>query len=150
MGYQAIYLLAQYDDVAKNIALALHMALIDLYEAKNWLNQGDHYLRSLFTLTQRYRFSNINRTDLMEQNEKAKVAVEKYGAVPPDILDGTRRSRFSPPLFNRELHIGGEDSAGDKELNDSGIDIFVPAESELEDVLQQSGQDEDDRHAEGK
>jgi integrating conjugative element protein (TIGR03761 family) len=52
LGFMAVYLLADYDDLARKLILAHHTALIDRVTLENWLNEGAHVLRSLFSLSQ--------------------------------------------------------------------------------------------------
>lgn len=134
LGYLAIYVLAQYDEIVRKAMLARHIALVDLITRDHWLEQGDHFMRSLLTLVSRYWYSGTTRKDFLENNAAAQAAITKYGEVPPDIMDGTRRSRFSPPLHARleeELDENSEDSAGDEQVEGS-LTVIVPAESELD------------------
>ncbi|MEQ9850809.1 PFL_4669 family integrating conjugative element protein, partial [Pectobacterium aroidearum] len=101
LGFMAVYLLADYDDLARRLILAHHTALIDRSTLERWLNDGAHALRSLFSLAQQYRYSGTRRDDFAANNAAARAAVEKYGELPQDVLEGTRRSRFAPPLIRR-------------------------------------------------
>ena len=92
----AVYLLADYDDLARRLILAHHTALIDRSTLERWLNDGAHSLRSLFSLAQQYRYSGTTRDDFAAKNAAARAALEKYGELPQDVLEGTRRSRFAP------------------------------------------------------
>ena len=53
LGFAAVYLLADYDDIARKLILAHHTALIDRSTLERWLNEGAHALRSLFSLKAR-------------------------------------------------------------------------------------------------
>ncbi|MGE0373356.1 MAG: PFL_4669 family integrating conjugative element protein [Gammaproteobacteria bacterium] len=101
LGFMAVYLLADYDDLARRLILAHHTALIDRSTLERWLNDGAHALRSLFSLAQQYKYSGAQRDDFAANNAVARNAREKYGELPQDILEGTRRSRFAPPLTRR-------------------------------------------------
>ena len=46
LGFMAVYLLADYDDLARKLILAHHTALIDRSTLERWLNDGAHALRS--------------------------------------------------------------------------------------------------------
>ena len=48
LGFAAVYLLADYDDIARKLILAHHTAFIDRSTLERWLNEGAHALRSLF------------------------------------------------------------------------------------------------------
>lgn len=101
LGFMAVYLLADYDDLARRLILAHHTALIDRSTMERWLNDGAHALRSLFSLAQQYKYSGAQRDDFAANNAVARAAREKYGELPQDVLEGTRRSRFAPPLVRR-------------------------------------------------
>lgn len=101
LGFMAVYLLADYDDLARRLILAHHTAMIDRRTLERWLNEGAHALRSLFSLAQQYRYSGTQRDDFAANNAAARVAREKFGELPQDVLEGTRRSRFAPPVIRR-------------------------------------------------
>ncbi|WWL67649.1 TIGR03761 family integrating conjugative element protein [Burkholderia pseudomallei] len=101
LGFMAVYLLADYDDLARRLILAHHTAMIDRRTLERWLNDGAHALRSLFSLAQQYRYSGTQRDDFAANNAAARAAREKFGELPQDVLEGTRRSRFAPPIVHR-------------------------------------------------
>jgi integrating conjugative element protein (TIGR03761 family) len=101
LGFKAVYLLADFDELARRLILAHHTALIDRNTLERWLDGGAHALRSLFSLAQQYRFSGATRADFAAMNAVARGAIEKFGELPREILDGSRRSRFAPPLAQR-------------------------------------------------
>lgn len=101
LGFMAVYLLAEFDDLARNLILAHHTALIDRHTLERWLEEGSHELRSLFSLAQHYRYSGAKRDDFAAKNAVARAALEKFGELPQDVLEGTRRSRFAPPIIRR-------------------------------------------------
>ncbi|ABM31167.1 TIGR03761 family integrating conjugative element protein [Paracidovorax citrulli] len=101
LGFMAVYLLADYDELARKLILAHHTALIDRSTLERWLNEGAHALRSLFSLAQQYRYSGCTRDDFAAKNAAARAALEKYGELPQDVLEGTRRSRYAPPIVRR-------------------------------------------------
>lgn len=101
LGFMAVYLLADYDDLARRLILAHHTAMIDRRTLERWLNEGAHALRSLFSLAQQYRYSGTKRDDFAANNAAARAAREKFGELPEDVLEGTRRSRFAPPIVRR-------------------------------------------------
>ncbi|MDR2112559.1 MAG: TIGR03761 family integrating conjugative element protein [Candidatus Accumulibacter sp.] len=101
LGFKAVYLLADFDELARRLILAHHTALIDRNTLERWLNEGAHALRSLFSLAQQYRYSGATREDFRLMNAVARGAVEKFGELPQEILDGSRRSPFAPPLAPR-------------------------------------------------
>lgn len=103
LGFMAVYLLAEYDDLARRLILAHHTALIDRRTLERWLNDGAHALRSLFSLAQQYKPSGVKRNDYDSNTPSALRARERFGNVPGDVLEGSRRSRFAPPLLRRPV-----------------------------------------------
>ena len=101
LGFAAVYLLADYDDVVRKLILAHHTALIDRSTLERWLNDGAHALRSLFSLAQQFRYSGTTRDDFAAKNAAARAALEKFGELPQQVLEGTHRSRFAPPIARR-------------------------------------------------
>ena len=101
LGFMAVYLLADYDDLARKLILAHHTALIDRSTLERWLNHVAHALRILFSPAQQSRYSGATRDDFASKNAVARAALEKFGELPQDMLEGTRRSRFAPPIARR-------------------------------------------------
>jgi integrating conjugative element protein (TIGR03761 family) len=100
-GFMAVYLLTQYDDLARRLLLAHHTALIARRDMERWLNEGAHVLRSLFGLVQQYRFSGATRDDFAANNARAREARELLGELPQEVLEGTLRAEFAPPIIRR-------------------------------------------------
>ena len=101
LGFLAVYLLAEFDEIARRLILAHHTALIDRHTMERWLDEGAHLLRSTFALAQQYRYTGTQRDDYAANNAAARTAKAKYGELPQDVLEGTRRSRFAPPIIRR-------------------------------------------------
>lgn len=118
LGFAAVYLLADYDDIARKLILAHHTALIDRSTLERWLNEGAHALRSLFSQAQQYRYSGCTRDDFASKNAAARAALEKFGELPEDVLEGTRRSKFAPPIVRRGLQQRVESPAAAPAPND--------------------------------
>ncbi|WP_372178664.1 PFL_4669 family integrating conjugative element protein [Xanthomonas axonopodis pv. phyllanthi] len=128
LGFMAVYLLADYDELARKLILAHHTALIDRSTLERWLNEGAHALRSLFSLAQQYRYSGCTRDDFAARNAAARAALEKFGELPQDVLEGTRRSRYAPPIVRRSA-LGRTARASD----DAG-DAATPAPAAIDGV----------------
>lgn len=130
LGFMAVYLLADYDELARRLILAHHTALIDRGTLDRWLREGAHALRSLFALAQRYQYSGTQRDDFAANNAAARQALEKYGPLPQDVLEGTRRSRFAPPVVRRSGLRADQDtgdrtsatSEGEAEASDESLE----------------------------
>jgi len=137
LGFMAVYLLAEYDDLARRLILAHHTALIDRSHLERWLAEGAHGLRSLFSLAYQYRYSGCTRDDFAANNAAARAALEKYGPLPQEVLEGTRRSRYAPPIVRRsplaaQPHRATSDDAEDN-LSSDERDTLSAADAEFED-----------------
>jgi integrating conjugative element protein (TIGR03761 family) len=138
LGFLAVYLLAQYDELARRLLLAHHTAMIDRRTLERWLDEGAHLLRSTFTLAQQYRYSGTQRDDFAANNAAARAAREKYGEVPRDVLEGIRRSRFAPPIIRRSRV-----SAADSSDLHASAETAAPSDGALHDDALPSSADED-------
>lgn len=96
--FGGLYVLADYDELARRALLAQHTALIDPPTLDRWLEEGAHQLRSLFGLVQPYRSSGVCRDDFAAGNAKALRAREQFGELPQPVLDGSQRARHAPAL----------------------------------------------------
>src|SRR3989344_4456219 len=106
----------QVDQVLADVPPALsigenHTALIDRSTLERWLNEGAHALRSLFSLAQQYRYSGCTREDFAAKNAAARMALEKFGELPAEVMVGSLRSRFAPPIARRGGGTGADVAA---------------------------------------
>jgi len=137
LGFLGIYLVADYDELVRKTILAHHTALIDRPTMMHWLDDGGHHLRSLFTLVQFYRYSGAKRDDFAANNAVARSALEKFGPLPQDILEGTRRSRYAPAIRRDQLprNVSVEDDDGEDMTAEVSEDkLFEGAEAPEEDA----------------
>ena len=119
LGFQAVYLLTHYDEIVRRILLTQHVGLIGRRDMEMWIDEGAAVLRRLFGLAQLYKYSGAARDDFAANNAKAEAArkmYERYGEIPQDILEGTRRSNFAP------LIIRGQPPAEEQEHFDDGLE----------------------------
>ena len=72
LGFKVVYLLADFDELARRLILAHHTALINRNTLERGLNDGAHALRSLFSLAQQYRYFGATREDFAAMNAVAR------------------------------------------------------------------------------
>ncbi len=121
LGFKAVYLLTNYDELARRILLAQHVGLVGRRDMEVWLDEGASVLRSLFGLAQSYQFTGATRDDFAANNARAEAArkmYEKFGEIPQDILEGSRRSNFAPPITRGRSDGDADDDADRVELED--------------------------------
>jgi hypothetical protein len=49
-------------------------------------------------MSTQYRFTGVTRDDMAANNEKARSAIDKYGELPQDILEGRTRAKHAPKI----------------------------------------------------
>ncbi|PWU32052.1 TIGR03761 family integrating conjugative element protein [Pseudomonas sp. RW407] len=124
LGFKAVFLLTSYDEIVRRILLAQHVGMIGRRDMELWIDEGARVLRSLFGLAQLYRYSGASRDDFAANNAKAEQArqmYERYGDMPQDILEGSRRSPFAPPITRGQPQVR-EEQSDDHEHEDVGED----------------------------
>lgn len=112
IGFKAAALLAGYDEIVRRILLGHHVGLIGRRDMEAWIDEGAALMRKLFGLAQLYKYSGAARDDFAANNAKAEAArkmYERYGELPQDILEGTRRSNFAPPIIRGQPVIEDEE-----------------------------------------
>ena len=98
LAYQAAYLLADFDKLARHVQMARHYGLIAREQTEQLLNQGAKVIRSILSRVDDWKFTGATRDDVAANNPKAIAAREKMGDCPQEILAGEKRSRYAPPL----------------------------------------------------
>ncbi|KIH80551.1 PFL_4669 family integrating conjugative element protein [Pseudomonas batumici] len=107
LGFLAVYLLIDYDNIVRRLLLAHRTALMGRREMERWINAGGHVLRSLFGLAQQFKLSGTTREDFIANNAVAREARERFGELPTDVLEGTRRCEFAPAIIRRRVNDEG-------------------------------------------
>lgn len=129
LGYIGVYLLTEYDTLARRILLAHHTALIGRKLMEQMLDRGAHEIRSCYGLAQQYRHAGVTRDDIAANNARARDAIEKFGQLPQDVLQGTVRSSYAPALPQLR---GGLDAAAEMGADDSVLEQSTATELEDE------------------
>ncbi|EIG1054394.1 TPA_asm: TIGR03761 family integrating conjugative element protein [Salmonella enterica subsp. salamae serovar 42:z:1,5] len=110
LAYQGVYLLTDFDQLARQLLLASHIAIISRREMHNRLNNGAKVIRSAFGLAQKYRGSGLTHQDFIDNTPQARTAIERLGPLPEAILSGKLRSSFSSLLPGKAENPGvGDD-----------------------------------------
>lgn len=127
LGFIAVYLLTDFDSLMRKALLAHHMALLTRAEMNELRQKAGNFLRSILVQAQKYRRIAVTRQDIREGNARAVAAVEQAGLVPEDILDGSRRAVYAPPLRL------SDDSAVVADDNPAGPSDGAPVGEECDD-----------------
>lgn len=132
LAFKGVYLLTAYDELVRRVLLAGHVGMIDNHSKGQWLDEGAAILRRLYGLAQKYKgFSGASRDDFAANNARAQNAREMYafaGDIPQDVLEGTRRAAFAPPIIRASssqgslAHDEDQDFVSDEELLQADLD----------------------------
>lgn len=131
MGWQAVMLLMEYDSIVRDVLLAHHIGLLGNKQRASMIrDQGGHAMRSLCYAPVKFPgFSGAMRDDFAANNAKARAAREKFGELPQDILEGTRRSEFAPSIRReRGTDVADEQRLGGADLDDDQL-MLQPGET---------------------
>jgi len=113
LAYICVYLLIDFDKLARQLHLAHHIAIINRKQMRDWINSAGWLVRSVYGLAQRYRHSGVTRQDIIQNTARAIEAKTKFGEIPEDVLAGTRRSTYASPIKKTELPTIAENSEDD-------------------------------------
>nr|WP_159465053.1 TIGR03761 family integrating conjugative element protein [Scandinavium goeteborgense] len=115
LGYRCVWLLVGFDQLAMKAFQAWHYGLISRQKRDDLLSQGGHWVRQVYGVVQQYRSVAVTRDDVRLQTQVGIDAVKRLGEPAEDIMSGTSRSSFSPPLSKTSvLVLPGIDNKGAK------------------------------------
>ncbi|MCC3701649.1 TIGR03761 family integrating conjugative element protein [Rouxiella badensis] len=98
LGYRCVWLLVGYDQLVIKTFQAYHYGLISRCYRDNSLEEAGHSVRKVYGIVQNYRFADVTRQDIADNTEAGIKAITLLGEPMPEIINGTLRSTFSPPL----------------------------------------------------
>lgn len=98
LGYRCVWLLVGYDSLVMKAIQAHHYGLIPRLHRDTLLKRGAHQVRSIYGILRRWRRMAVTRADILHQTAQGIAAVSRLGPPDADIMSGTVRSSFSPPL----------------------------------------------------
>lgn len=97
LGYQLLYLLGDFDSLARSVMTAAHIAIISRAESQDWIEAGAKLIRKCFGIVERYKHSGITRRDYQENNARYQAAVKRMGySLSESVLSGEHRAEFAP------------------------------------------------------
>ncbi len=97
-GYLGVRLLSSFDQLVLKALAARHAALIFNDDWKQFVNLSARKIRHALSLADAYRFSGASRDDFAANNQRATEAIEKFGELPPEVIDGTKRAKSAPKI----------------------------------------------------
>lgn len=96
--FRAAYLINDFDTLMCAVQTARHVAVVTTTNANTLVRRGSKTVRRALASATGYQFTGVSRADIVHGTAKGHAAVRHWGELPLDILDGTRRAEFGPPL----------------------------------------------------
>jgi len=114
LGWQAIELLLEVDDLAKLIFTAQHRGMINKKQKNTQLRLILSTIRTVLNQILQWRYTGITRDDYAANNgvaQEAKLKIKTgYDTIEPEFLDAKLRSDFAPDLPPKRLVVTPEES----------------------------------------
>ena len=95
-GFMGARLLGQYDKLVRLGLVANHVGLLYADDWNKLIGRVGSKVREVFFLSTQYSYTGVTRDDIAANNEVARRAATKYGELPQDVVDGTRRAKRAP------------------------------------------------------
>ena len=97
-AYRAAYLVNDFDNLLCAIQTAKHVAVFTHEQSNPLIRSSSKMLRRTFASASGYQYTGVSRADMAYGTARAAEALRRWGELPPDVLDGTRRAEYGPPL----------------------------------------------------
>jgi integrating conjugative element protein (TIGR03761 family) len=95
-AYRAAYLLAHFDDVCLAILTAHHVCVLPRQDKERLLNLAGRIVRRVYSSADEFRHTGATKEDIEKKTAIGLKAIELYGELPVDVLNGERRAKFAP------------------------------------------------------
>jgi hypothetical protein len=100
-----------------------HQALLTQRDGDRLLDDASAMIRRVFEATVDYRATGVTRDDVAAGNalaQQAAATLARLGKVPDDVMAGTRRAEYAPPLPRKDRVQGaGEAGSGAAAIGDA-------------------------------
>lgn len=97
-AFRAAYLINDFDTFVCAVQTAQFVALLTATEANALIRRSNKIVRRALASATGYQCNGVCRADILGGTDKARTAMKRWGELPLDILDGSRRATFGPPL----------------------------------------------------
>ena len=104
-AYKAAQMLAQFDAFACDSLTARHVGSLTRQHCVSNIHSVASRIRGVFNIPGRFRHLGIDREDRTSWQAKGETAQRFMGQIPIDVLKGSRRAAFAPPIV-----LGKEES----------------------------------------
>lgn len=125
-GHQGGFLLKDYDDLMRALLTARAVGVMDRDKAWIGLLEARKAMRRYFSLPALlWRYTGVTRRDVGENTVLAQQAAAFYaanlrlvGPLPPEVVAGTRRGKFAPPIRQAQARPRFLEEEDEKETGD--------------------------------
>lgn len=118
IAFKAAYLINDFDNLVCAALTAKHVAIMTAKSADNYMRGARKAVRRALITAGGYQYTGVSRADFVHNTAKARAAVDKWGALPEEVLNGSRRAPSAPPLpersFARERDSNSVDDRSDQ------------------------------------
>lgn len=98
LAFRAAYIVNDFDMLVCMAQTAKHVAVLTTTKSNSVIQAGSKAVRRTFTSSTGYRYTGVSRADIAHGTARAGEALKCWGELPPEILNGTRRAEYGPPL----------------------------------------------------
>lgn len=92
----AAVLIADFDFLIRKLKSCIEIGQLTKSQYKKRIERLSTVIRGVLIAPSAYNNMNIDRKDILQATEKGKVAIEKFGLVPMNMLNNQQHSEFGP------------------------------------------------------
>lgn len=137
-AYWVARVIVKFDEVVRGVLTLRHQALLTQKDGDKLLDQAAAMVRRVFEATVDYRATGVTRDDVAAKNALAQQAAQtlsRLGKVPDDVMAGTRRAEYAPPLPRKDrVHVAGTAGAVGKDAAAIGDVAPVAGEAKAQEA----------------
>lgn len=99
LSYLLIYLMTDFDLLARTASTASHIALMTKAQTREWIDAGARLIRQCYGAIDHYRSFNVTRDDAKNNTPRYQEAVKRFKMTLPDeMIRGENRANFAPEI----------------------------------------------------
>lgn len=100
LGYKLVYVVSNFDLLAKTALTARHIGVLTHDEMKEWISSGSQLLRELLGMVKNYRHTGLTRQDVLDNNARYQQVMKNFNLepLPVGVLERSLRSGFAPSI----------------------------------------------------
>jgi integrating conjugative element protein (TIGR03761 family) len=100
-AFRGARLLSRYDGLVRTALGAQHLGMLAAAECARLLHAGGRAVRRAFQSPVGFRTTGVDRRAIAQGTARAQQARDLLGALPDDVLEGTRRAPYAPVIVEQ-------------------------------------------------